>query len=304
MLWLRGSPMTDDLDALSEAAAVVGMLRSGLAPGEAFVAAGWGAQGDDGAPPGAAREFAVAARLAHATGAALAPVLEACASAARDEAEAALAREVALAGPRLSARVLAWLPVAGVALAALIDAGVLRVLASPIGAVLIGIAAGLTLVGRWWMRRLVARASAPRDATGIALHALRAAMAAGADIPSALAAVGLAMAPDESLAREGERLQRAGVALASGTPWEEAWSGAEAAPVARALRLAWERGAQGAPMLLAVASSEDLRRRRAAQIAAGELSVRLTLPLALCLLPAFVVAGIVPLLVSLIGGLD
>ena len=44
-------------------------------------------------------------------------------------------------------------------------------------------------------------------------------------------------------------------------------------------------------------------RRREAQIAASELSVRLTLPLALCLLPAFVVAGIVPLLVALIGGL-
>lgn len=294
----------DDVGALADAAAVVGMLRAGLAPRDAFVAAGWGEPGDDGAPAGAAPEFAVAARLAHATGAALAPVLDACAAAARDEAEASLAREVALAGPRLSARVLAWLPVAGLALAVLIDAGVLRVLASAIGAVLLVVAGALTLAGRWWMRRLVARARPARDSTGIALHAVRAALVAGADIPSALAAVGLAMEPEPAFDRTGELLQQVGVALAAGTPWDDAWAGLDVAPVERALRLAWARGAQAAPMLLAVATGEDLRRRRAAQVAAGELSVRLTLPLALCLLPAFVVVGIVPLLVSLIGGIE
>jgi tight adherence protein B len=146
-------------DPLAQAAAVVGLLRAGLPPAEAFDEAGWGQAGEDGAPLGATPELAVAARLAHATGAPLAPILEACAAAAREEAEAALARDVALAGPRMSARVLAWLPLVGLALAVLIDVGVLRVLASPLGAALVAVAALLTLAGRWWMRRLVSRAS-------------------------------------------------------------------------------------------------------------------------------------------------
>ena len=82
-------------------------------------------------PQGVAAPFAVAARLAHGTGAALAAVLDACAVAAREKAEADLARETALAGPRLSARVLAWLPVVGVGLAVLVDASVLRVFVTP-----------------------------------------------------------------------------------------------------------------------------------------------------------------------------
>jgi tight adherence protein B len=288
---------------MTEAAAVVGMLRAGLPPSDAFVEVGWGEPGEDGAPPGASPEFAVAARLAHAAGAALAPVLEACAAAAREDAEATLARDVALAGPRMSARVLAWLPVAGLGLATLIDAGVLRVLASPLGVVLVGAAASLALAGRWWMRRLVARAQSAPTATAVMLHAVRASLAAGADIPSALAAVGNAMAPEPTLSRDGAALRATALDLAAGREWGDAWAGAALPELEGALRLAWQRGSQAAPMLLAAAAAADLRRRRAAQIAAGELSVRLTLPLALCLLPAFVVAGIVPLLVSLIGGL-
>ncbi|MGC4175555.1 type II secretion system F family protein [Demequina sp.] len=294
--------MADAVDELVDAASVVGMLRAGLSPGDAFEAVGWGQVGEDGAAAGAAPEFAVAARLSHATGAPLAPVLEACAAALREEAEAALARDVALAGPRLSARVLAWLPAVGLGLAVLVDTSVLAVLGSPVGVALVGVGAALTLAGRCWMRRLVARASPAPDPTGVSLHAVRAAMAAGADVASALAAVGLAMTPEKRFWAAGERLQAVALALSGGEAWAAAWVGGPE-PLERALRLAWERGSHAAPMLLAVASGEDLRRRRAAQVAAGELSVRLTIPLALCLLPAFVVVGIVPLLVALIGGL-
>ena len=85
--------------------------------------------------------------------------------------------------------------------------------------------------------------------------------------------------------------------------WDGAWNGAGLAALEKALRLPWERGAHAGPLLAAVADGESLKRRRAAQVAAGELAVRLTMPLAVCLLPAFVVVGRVPLLVALIGGL-
>jgi len=295
--------MADSLTELVDAAAVSGMLRAGLSPRDAFVAVGWGEPGDDGAPLGVATPFAVAARLAHGTGAALASVLDTCAVAARDEAEAELAREAALAGPRVSARVLAFLPLLGVGLAVLVDASVLRVFVMPLGMGLLAVGVALTLIGRWWMRRLVARAAAAPDPTVLTLHAVRAAMAAGADVASALAAVSLALAPEGELEGTAERMRGVALGLAGGELWDEAWKGAGLAALERALRLPWDRGAHAGPLLAAVADGESLKRRRAAQVAAGELAVRLTLPLAVCLLPAFVVVGIVPLLVALIGGL-
>ena len=295
--------MVDSLTELVDAAAVSGMLRAGLSPRDAFVAVGWGEPGVDGAPSGAGAPFAVAARLAHGTGAALAAVLDACAVAARETAEADLARETALAGPRLSARVLAFLPLMGVGLAVLVDASVLRVFVMPLGVGLLALGAVLTETGRWWMRRLVARAIEAPDPTALTLHAVRAAMAAGADVASALAAVSLALAPEGEFEGTAERMRGVALDLAGGEHWDRAWNGAGLAALEKALRLPWERGAHAGPLLAAVADGESLKRRRAAQVAAGELAVRLTMPLAVCLLPAFVVVGIVPLLVALIGGL-
>ena len=289
------------IDEIADAAAVGGMLRAGLSPRDAFVAAGWGEPGADGAPPGAAASFAVAARLAQSSGAPLAPILDACSVAAREEAEAMIAREAALAGPRMSARVLLWLPGVGLGLAALVDAGVLTTLVTPLGLVLLALGALLTLGGRWWMSRLVAGATTSADATVLALHAVRAAMAAGADVATALAAVSAALEPhDEALASS---MREAALALAAGAVWNDCWGDERTEPLRRALRLPWERGAHAGPLLAAVADGVAIRHRHAAHVAAGELAVRLTLPLALCLLPAFVIVGIVPLLMRLVGGL-
>jgi len=280
------------------------MLRAGLSPRDAYLAVGWGEPGADGAPPGAAAEFAVAARLAHASGASLAPILDAMAAAAREDAEAELVRATALAGPRLSARVLTCLPVMGVALAVLADARVLQVFAAPVGWALLAVGSLLTWAGRAWMKRLVRKASLGADSTVLVLHAVRAAMAAGADPASALAAVGLACAPEPTLAADAHRLTAVALALSRGATWQDAWRDSGLEELERALQLPWERGAHAAPILDAAAQSHALARRRAMQIAAGELGVRLTMPLALCLLPAFVIVGIVPLLLALLGDLE
>ncbi len=153
------------------------------------------------------------------------------------------------------------------------------------------------------MRRLVRVARAVPDATILVLHAVRAAMASGADVASALAAVSLALSPERAFAAEAQRMRAVALALAGGEAWESAWADAGLPALENALRLPWERGALAAPLLVAFAQGESLSQRRAAQVAAGELAVRLTLPLAACLLPAFVVMGIVPLIVALIGGL-
>ena len=92
-------------------------------------------------------------------------------------------------------------------------------------------------------------------------------------------------------------------ALTGGAPWSEAWALAPSRlwPLGRALRPAWERGSSPIDALDALADATLARARAAGDAAAAELGVRLSLPLALCLLPAFVLIGIVPLLIA-VGG--
>ncbi|WNB87596.1 type II secretion system F family protein [Cellulomonas sp. ATA003] len=129
----------------------------------------------------------------------------------------------------------------------------------------------------------------------VVLGLLDAAIASGAGLPRALAAVGRAMGgPD------GAALVRASAALVMGSGWPAAWAGAPArlAPVAQALASTWATGAAPGPALRA--GAEQLVRERRAQVreAAGRLGVRLVLPLGLCFLPAFVLLGLVPVMVS------
>ena len=169
---------------------VAGLLRAGVAPGRAWqsvgqvrvdprgvpdaedlialVVAGAGRGPVRGSAAAAARRqvaaIVAACRLAAETGAPLAAVLDVIVgtlvAAARGEQE----RAAALAGPRSTARVLAWLPgigaVVGIALGAdplgLLLAGGLGATAPIVGLVLVG-------VGHRWTTRLVARARAAGD---------------------------------------------------------------------------------------------------------------------------------------------
>lgn len=323
-------------DTGAVAAAVGAMVRAGLTPASAYAELGWREVAEDGAPVGdVPAELLLAARLAHSTGAPLGPLLDALAARARADREAELARESALAGPRLSARVLALLPAVGIALAVVVDARVLAVLRSGLGVALLAASGALTLAGQLWIRRLVRSAEGAEAASvspAVIATALRAVMQGGQDVPRALDAVGAALGVDagadasahvgkdavadaaanasanvgtHAVADAAAALTRAARALRAGVAWEEAWAGApdDVAVLARALRLPWTRGAAAGPMLASVAEELAYRRRARATRAAGELGVRLALPLALCLLPAFVVGGVLPLLVALVGGL-
>ncbi|MBE1876944.1 type II secretion system F family protein [Myceligenerans sp. TRM 65318] len=154
--------------------------------------------------------------------------------------------------------------------------------------------------GRTWSARLVAQArDRPRDReidVRVVLDLLAAALGAGAGVPRALGAVGHAAGGNH-----GTALRAAADALVLGAGWEQAWAGTSEvlAPVRRALRSAWIDGA--APGAALRAAGEELRRDRsaAARTAAARLGVRLVLPLGCCYLPAFVLVGIVPVLLAL-----
>ncbi|GAB2450316.1 type II secretion system F family protein [Xylanimonas ulmi] len=134
----------------------------------------------------------------------------------------------------------------------------------------------------------------------VTLELLGAALRAGAGVPRALEAVGDAVGGGD-----GAALGATGAALRLGASWSQAWG---AAPgrldvVARALRPAWEEGAAPAAALRAAGEEVRRSRRDAARQAAGRLAVRLVLPLGACFLPAFVLVGLVPVLLAWGSGL-
>jgi tight adherence protein B len=73
------------------------------------------------------------------------------------------------------------------------------------------------------------------------------------------------------------------------------------AGLARAVALADRTGASAAVLLRAAATDERAARRRRAALATGRLGVRLVLPLGLTTLPAFVLLGVVPVVIGLAG---
>jgi len=103
----------------------------------------------------------------------------------------------------------------------------------------------------------------------------------------------------------GERLGRVGRALSLGSTPSEAW--AELAPVPGAERLvrAAVRSAEHGSALAAALGrlADDLRADRAiaADAAARRAAVLIVLPLGLCFLPAFVLAGLVPVIIAVLG---
>ena len=144
-------------------AAVCGRVVAGLASGSTVTAALMAeavTNSGRSEPSARLRWLAVAWDVVERTGAPAAAVLDELADGLRAEATAGAEREVALAGPKATAAVLATLPAAALALGALVGAnpvhGLLGTTAGRLSLVL-----GLTswALGRWWTRRLLARAT-------------------------------------------------------------------------------------------------------------------------------------------------
>ena len=141
------------------------------------------------------------------------------------------------------------------------------------------------------------------------LELLSACLAGGAPLSAAAEAVGAAVGGPA-----GARLTSVAGALAVGTPPAQAWqslAGADPAqraadplaPAARALARASDGGAPVAAAVSRLASEVRAERRGAAEQAARRVGVLAVAPLGLCFLPAFVLLGVVPVVVGLAGPL-
>jgi tight adherence protein B len=234
----------------------------------------------------------------------VADLFERLAEATREVDRFTAERDAALAGPLASARMLQWLPIAGIALAGALEPDALAMLAStPLGWLLVACAVSLAWAGRTWLAALAARAARtgadlPDQVAAFAL--LEAAVAAGKDLPGACIAVG------EALDGKAVSIVQAGRRLQAGHDWANAWTDARkhgdlAVAVEAALRVSWELGASPVPALRAASGEAFDDARAAAARTRGQLEARAALPLALCFLPAFIVAGVIPLVLAVAG---
>src|SRR5699024_6299970 len=238
------------------------------------------------------------------TGAPTTVMLEHLAEALRDLHDAAQARRSAFAGPRSTARILLVLPLAGLGLGVLLGGDPLRLLLTSGAGNLLGLA-GLVLTGCgwWWMRRLVRRADPPRHHRvdpSVQLELIAGALDSGLPLAGAVAAVSEALPAGE----EATALQQLATAPGAGVPASLAGRTlpAELAVLARSAALAEGTGADLSRVLRSAARDARRGRARDAEVLAAQLAVRLVLPTGIALLPAFVALGIIPTVISLLGG--
>jgi len=265
------------------------LLQSGLAPvrawelaaeaGDAVASRVHGAAESGGSLPeaiaaegGAWREVAAAWTIATTVGAPLADSLRAIAAALRDAEEAFDDARVALAEPAGTARLMGWLPLVAILLGAALGfdtAGTL--VTSPIG--IACLAAGLALIvgAQRWTAALVRRAAPDPGVPGLGAELLAVALSGGVSIDRARDVVGSARGPDADPS------------------------------VDDVLRLSQRAGIPAVELLKATAALARHRARIQGRLRAARLSSRLLLPLGVCTLPAFLILGVAPMLLSVMS---
>ena len=221
------------------------------------------------------RGVAAAWRVATDSGTPLAGALRDYARSLR--ALAAVEREItsALAGPKATARMVMLLPVVGVLFGMLLGFNTLGVLFTTvpgIGCLVVG--GGLLGAAALWNRRLV-RSAQPGELTpGLRSELVAIALGGGGSVEAAVASVDSA-------------LDRYGLSSRDDVDGVIALSVRAGVPAAELLR----------------SEAEESRRASAAVATqkASVLAVTLMLPLGLCILPAFMVLGVVPLLIAVVS---
>jgi hypothetical protein len=133
----------------------------------------------------------------------------------------------------------------------------------------------------------------------VALDLVAAVLRAGAPVTAAARAVGECL--EAYGAADGPDLltvaQRHELALLAPMPGAPGWVGL----LDRTLLLARDAGLAPGPLLSSAAEGERRREASAQRLAAARLGVRVVLPTGLCLLPAFVLLTVVPLVLALLG---
>lgn len=190
-----------------------------------------------------------------------------------------------LAGPRATARLVMVLPIIGLLFGGILGFDTARVLlTTPAGLACLVVGIVLMVAAAAWNRHLLAAARPDGTIAGLRCDLLAIAVGGGASLDRAVAAV------DRVLDHRTGGIEP-GAASTTG----------DADAIAAVLALSRLAGVPAAELLRSQA--DELRRVAAADAErrAEVLAVRLMLPLGLCVLPAFMVLGVAPLLIAVVS---
>lgn len=230
------------------------------------------------------RVLAAAWELAERSGAPLSHALAGIAAALRELTRLRQQRTVLLSGPRATVRMVAALPPLALVLGGLLGFDPLPVLLSPVGAALLCAGAVLLGAGVGWARSLARSVEGDDRIAGLEFELAWIALRGGT-------------APAEALVRVADCVDEFGAE----------WIGFDCfragAPLRTALATALRVGVPVGPLLLEEAQAVRAGARAELESEAERLGVRVLVPLGVCVLPAFIALGVLPVLLSMLGGL-
>lgn len=277
------------------------LLRGGVAPSRVFgalatetdspvVAREIGARIDDGEGVVSAiasastpewRILAVAWMLAEESGAPLAPALDRIGAALRSLELLRERRRVLLAGPRATVRLVAALPALALLLGGLLGFDPLPVLLSPLGVLLLTAGALLLASGIAWARLLQRRIEDTDRIDAVEFELLWIALGGGSPAREAcrrvvdcIDSVGAEWVPFDRFLRRAPLLLTIDSAVSAGIPLRS--------------------------LLLEEASAVRERAQSELEQEAERLGISVLIPLGVCVLPSFVLIGVVPVVISML----
>ncbi|MBN9612680.1 MAG: type II secretion system F family protein [Actinobacteria bacterium] len=252
---------------------VLELLRAG-APTADALAAGPGPEW---------RVLAAVWRLAELSGAPLVETLERFLLSMRELRRVSERRTVLLSGPRATIRLIAALPPAALLLGALLGFDPLLALAQPIGWVMLLSGVLLLAFGVCWAQVLAARLARADWVAGWEFELAVTALAGGGSMIAGLR----------------RAVECADLARAEWIPLEAMGPGGE---VSEALARAGRLGVPRAQLLLGEAEMHRDQAQAELERAAERLGVTVLVPLGVCVLPAFVLLGVAPVLIAVFRG--
>lgn len=219
-------------------------------------------------------DVAAAWHVATAVGAPLAESLRSLSVALRDAREAADDVRIALAEPAATARLMGWLPLVAVALGVALGFDTFAtLLTNPVGIACLLAGGALIFAAQRWNAALVKKATSGGRIPGLGAELLAIGLSGGVSIDRARRLVH----------------QATGDAPDAGTD--------------AVLDLSRTAGVPAVELLRASSALARHRARVDGRLRAARLSTRLLLPLGVCTLPAFLLLGVAPMLLSVMGSL-
>lgn len=227
--------------------------------------------------------LAAAWQLAEQTGAPLAAALDRLAEALQSLQRLRERRGVLLAAPRATTRMVATLPPLVLLLGWLLGFDLTPVLLSWGGLGMLSLGFVLLAAGVTWARRLTDHLQAEDRVAGIECELVWVALGGGSP-------------PFEAIRRVVDCVDRIGV------PWVSYDRFCGDATLMKAVKRAADVGMPLGPLLLAEAGSLRASAHAELESAAERLGVRVLVPLGVCVLPSFIVMGVLPVVISMLAG--